>query len=66
MVLTKMPKKDPRPVAVTVRLSKTAVDQLKVLAKEHNQSQADVMEHLIRQEYKVFETGKPNTNKSKT
>lgn len=46
-MLPKMPKKEPRPIAVTVRLSKTAVDNLKFLADEHNLSQADVIEHLI-------------------
>lgn len=51
MTLPNMPKKDPRPIAVTVRLSEVAVEWLKALAKDHNLSQADVIEFLIKQEY---------------
>ena len=50
MALPKKPKQEPRPIAVTVRLSKKAVDSLKALAKDNNLSQADVIEHLILQE----------------
>lgn len=46
-MLPKMPKKDPRPVPITVRLSKKSADALKLLSKEHNMSQADVIEHLL-------------------
>lgn len=48
-MLPTLPKKEPRPIAVTVRLSKTAVDSLKALADTHNMSQADVIEYLIAQ-----------------
>lgn len=58
MALIKMPKKEPRPSAVTVRLSKKAVEHLKTLAKEHNRSQADVVEFLIQQEFKSYESKK--------
>jgi hypothetical protein len=51
MALPTKPVKEPRPIAVTVRLSIVAVEQLKVLAKDHNLSQADVIEHLIHEEY---------------
>jgi hypothetical protein len=47
MALPTLPKKSPRPIAVTVRLSKVTVDNLKKLADKHNMSQADVIEHLI-------------------
>lgn len=50
MSLPKLPKKEPRPVAVTLRLSKKVADGLKTLARDHNMSQADVVEYLIRQE----------------
>jgi hypothetical protein len=54
VTLPRLPKKDPRPVAVTVRLSKRSSEQLRSLAKDHNMSQADVIEHLLKQEYKTF------------
>lgn len=54
MALPKKQKTDPRPIAVTVRLSIKAVEALKLLAKEHNLSQADVVEHLILQEQKSY------------
>lgn len=50
MALPKKPKQEPRPTAVTVRLSKRAVENLKALAKDNNLSQADVIEYLINQE----------------
>lgn len=56
MALPKYEKKDPRPIAVTVRLSAKAVDALKKMAKDHNMSQADVIEYLIKQEFKTLET----------
>lgn len=49
MQLPVLPEKERRPVAVTVRLSKTAVARLKNLAKAHNMSQADVIEFLLAQ-----------------
>lgn len=55
MALPSLPKKEPRPVAVTVRLSKKAAEQLKTLAREHNMSQADVIEHLLQTEFKAWE-----------
>lgn len=51
MALPSLPKKEPRPVPVTVRLSKTAAERLKELARSHNLSQADVIEYLIAQEF---------------
>lgn len=56
-----MPKKDPRPIALTVRLSKQAIASLKMLADEHNMSQADVIEHLIKSA--VVEYGKEKKGK---
>lgn len=58
MSLPKMPKREPRPVPITVRLSKKAVDQLKSMAKENNLSQADVLEHLIQQEFNASDKKK--------
>lgn len=49
MNLPMLPKKEPRPTAVTVRLSKGCVANLKMLADAHNLSQADIIEHLINQ-----------------
>jgi hypothetical protein len=60
MALPSLPKKEPRPVPVTVRLSKRAADQLKTLAKEHNMSQADVMEHLLQTEFQVWQARELN------
>lgn len=57
-MLPKLPKKEPRPTAVTIRLSKQAVANLKMLADEHNLSQADVIEYLIQQATKEFKKGK--------
>lgn len=65
MSLPSMPKKEPRPIAVTIRLSKVAVEQLKKLANTHNLSQADVIEHLIREEYDKESTIKENNPKRK-
>lgn len=50
MALKVLPKKQPRPVAVSIRLSKTTVEYLKQLAQAHNMSQADVIEHLLHEE----------------
>jgi len=58
MSLPKLPKKEPRVVPVSVRLSKNTAEQLKTLAKEHNLSQADVLEYLVQNEFKNFENNK--------
>lgn len=55
MALKVLPKKQPRPVAVSIRLSKTTVEYLKQLAQAHNMSQADVIEHLLHEEWKRFQ-----------
>jgi hypothetical protein len=55
MTLPTKPKKEPRPIPVTVRLSKRAVESLKELANKNNLSQADVIEYLIQQEKKHSE-----------
>jgi predicted DNA-binding protein len=55
MGLPTHPKKAPRTVSVTVRLSKRSSEQLKTLAKEHNLSQADVVEHLLEAEFTSYE-----------
>lgn len=60
MTLPKAPKKNPRPVSVTVRLSVSASDQLKVLAESHDLSQADVIEHLIKTEYRKWQKKSEN------
>lgn len=53
MALPSLPRKEPRTVSVTVRLSGTRAAQLKELARGHNMSQADVIEYLIEDEWKV-------------
>lgn len=58
MSLKVLPKKEPRPVAVSLRLSKTATDYLKKLAEAHNMSQADVIENLVKEEWSRFQTRK--------
>lgn len=63
MSLPSRPKKELRPIAVTTRLSKKSAEQLKTLAKEHNISQADVLEYLIQHEFKEFEKKTENSNK---
>lgn len=55
MALPSLPKKEPRPVPITIRLSKRAAEQLRTLARAHNMSQADVIEHMLGEEYKFFE-----------
>lgn len=60
MALQVIPKKEPRPIAVSVRLSKTAAEYLKKLAQAHNMSQADVIEHLLREEWKTFTSKRAN------
>lgn len=65
MALPSKPKKDPRPTPVTVRLSELAVEYLKILAEDHNLSQADVVEHLIRQEYELYKDGLLNRKTKK-
>jgi hypothetical protein len=59
MALPVRPKKETKPALVTLRLSKKTADWLRILAKEHNMSQADVVEHLVHDEYKAF-TSKKN------
>jgi hypothetical protein len=59
MALPSMPKREPRQVSVTIRLSKRSADQLKMLAKEHNLSQADVVEYLLDYEYANYQKRKP-------
>jgi len=58
MALPFLPKKEPRTTSLTVRLSKKASDQLRILAKEHNMSQADVIEYLLGQEFKSWQDKK--------
>jgi len=58
MPLSIIPKKEPKPVAVSMRLSKTAAEYLKKLAEAHNMSQADVIETLLKQEFELFNKGR--------
>ncbi len=55
MALPTRPKRDPKAISISLRVSKRAADQLKALAGAHNLSQADVVEHLVAQEFKIFE-----------
>lgn len=54
MTLPRLPKKTPKTVSVTIRLSPDVANYLKVLSKEHGLSQADVVEYLISAEYKLY------------
>lgn len=65
MNLPTLPKKEPRPIAVTVRLSKIAVDQLKSLSKTHNMSQADVIEFLILSAFDSSKSQKKSKKKTR-
>ena len=58
MTLPTKPQKEPRPIQLTVRLSKRVIEALKELAEKHNLSQADVIEHLVLQELKHAEKKK--------
>lgn len=62
MSLPKGTKKEPRPIPLTVRISETAMDQLKILANAHDLSQADVIEHLIKEEYDDFNKKKKKSS----
>lgn len=64
-MLPKLPIKEPRPIAVTVRLSKRANEGLKILAKEHNLSQADVVEFLILETFNRYVTTRGEVSKDK-
>lgn len=64
MTLPRLPKKDPKTVSVTVRLSADIANQLKILSKDHGLSQADVVEYLIGAEYKSYiDTKKKNNHR---
>lgn len=67
MTLPTMPKKVPRPKALTVRLSEVAVNRLKTMSAKHNLSQADVVEHLIHAEYEktMYDDLKPLATKKR-
>lgn len=52
MALPSLPRKEKRPIPITVRLSYRSATYLKELAKAHNMSQADVIEHLLENEWK--------------
>lgn len=51
MALRPFPKKDPRPKALTIRVSEKTFRQLSELADYNNMSQADVVEQLLEDEY---------------
>ena len=56
MSLPIKPKTEPRTEPVSIRLSKKANDALKGLAKAHNMSTGEVVEHLILAEVKASES----------
>lgn len=58
MALPSDSKRDARPIQVSMKLSEKAVSQLKTLAGAHNLSQASVVEYLILQEFKEFQSKK--------
>ena len=51
MTLPKKPTREPRPVAVTVKLTEQASKRLKALARENNLSQGEVVEYLVKSEW---------------
>lgn len=53
MKLPKMPQKQTRDKALTVRLSAKTVERLKRMALNHNMSQADIIELLIENAFKA-------------
>lgn len=52
MALQPAPRKEPRPIPVSIRLSRTTVQYLKEMGKSYNLSQADIIEQLINDEWK--------------
>lgn len=58
MALKVKPKKESKPVSISMRVSKTAAECLKKLAEAHNMSQADVVENLLREEFKAWQDKK--------
>ena len=64
MVLRPLPKKDPRPKALTVRVSTKTYEQLLQLAEANNLSQADVIEQLLEEEYRRLK--KPRSRNSRS
>jgi predicted transcriptional regulator len=63
MSLPSLLKTGQRDTAVTIRLSKESVEQLKTLAKAHNISQADVVEHLLHIEFVHFQKSQKKQKK---
>lgn len=62
-MLPTLPKYEPRPVSLTVRLSERSIKQLKDLAANHNMSQADVLEILLQE---AVEKNAPDNRKKRT
>lgn len=50
MALPTIPKKENRSVPMTIRLTKRGAEALRSLAKDHNMSAGQVVEHLVNQE----------------
>lgn len=55
MAITPNPKKDPRPIPVTVRLSKKGADQLRRLSELLNKSQGEIVDELVQEEFRAQE-----------
>ncbi len=55
MAIQPNPKKEPRPVAVTVKLSKRGAEQLRHLADILNKSQGEIVDALVAIEFKSHE-----------
>ena len=50
-MLSKKPRKDPKEITVSLRITKRASEYLKLLAEANNMSQANVVEDLVNEEY---------------
>lgn len=55
MPLPTKPKKDPKSIPASFRLSERTVKNLQILKEKHNLSKAEIIEYLVDQEMKHLE-----------
>ena len=60
-----LPTPPKRDIALTIRVSSKTQTDLKSLAKKHNLSQADVIEHLVAQEVREMKRLKGKSSRYK-
>ncbi len=58
MAISANPKKELRPIPVTIRLSKRGADQLRKLSEFLNKSQGEIVDELVSAEFKAQEKKK--------